>query len=97
MPTYDFTCRIEFGGCGHEFDIFCGMDEISDARPECPECHLEDPVFREWSACQVAPIPKTLGMLADRNASKMSSDEKKFLKEKYKTKKEGPKLEPRRK
>lgn len=91
MPQYQFECRREYDGCGFVFDIFCGMDEISEKTEniECPECHSKTAVFRDWGIGCAPSTFTTLGMLADRQAAKLSKEEKQHLREKHKTKKEG--------
>ena len=97
MPLYPFECLTgqDYLGCGAVFDITCTMSEISTIKPECPKCGQVDSVFRVWHGYDAAPYHETtLGSLADRNAAKLSDDEKLYLKEKYRTKKEVEKLKP---
>jgi hypothetical protein len=79
--VYAFICLKDDRGCGHEFDVVCSMDEISILKPECPECGSFNYTRRNWCNERrfVDAGPKTLGMLADKNASKFSDDYKNDL------------------
>ena len=78
MPTYVFEC----GDCLSQFEISCPMSVISDLRPECPCCGLKENVYRDFSGTIVS-VPKTLGSLAEKNASKMSEDYKNYMTAKH--------------
>lgn len=84
MPTYGFECYEDEDGCGLYFEIECSMDEISNTKPECPECHSIDAVARNFQGDVYVfdSSPKTVGALADRNASKISADEQHEIKTK---------------
>lgn len=77
--TYDFECYPEDGGCGNQFEVKCSMDEIVGLKPKCPVCKSKRGVARNYSGVHVFEGTKTLGSLADKNASKMSSDQKQYL------------------
>lgn len=36
MPTYDYECNPEKGGCGHRFEIMQGIKE--KPKRKCPKC-----------------------------------------------------------
>lgn len=78
MPRYEFECE----GCQSHFEIVCSMNEIEGLKPKCPTCKKNKKVFRDFSGSHVS-VPKTLGSLADKNTSKMSSDQKEYLTNKY--------------
>jgi len=39
MPTYEYVCDTENGGCGHEFEEFQTITE--EALKQCPKCNKE--------------------------------------------------------
>lgn len=36
MPTYEYECSVEDGGCGHKFEVFQNMKD--KPLEECPNC-----------------------------------------------------------
>ena len=79
LPLYSFICDKDNNGCGNTFEVTATMTDAPALYPTCPTCGANQPVRRNYQAEQTTVInatPKTLGMLADRNTSKMSSDEK---------------------
>jgi len=81
MPFYDYLC--EESDCNHAFETQHGF---YDRLTTCPECGKES-LTRPFNV-PVVSTPKTLGSLADRNASKMSSSQKTELARKYQEKKD---------
>jgi predicted nucleic acid-binding Zn ribbon protein len=88
MPIYTFECYEEDGGCGNVFDIKCSMNEIQKQKPICPECNNVKAVSRNF--CDNLYVhdgsPKTVGTLAERNASRMSNDQMQEIKTKNRIK-----------
>lgn len=84
MPTYIFKCYDDEGGCDHTFEITCPMNEIQGLKPICPECQSCESVFRDFSGDVYVfdSAPKTVGTLAERNASRMSNDQMQEIKTK---------------
>lgn len=90
MPIYTFECYTDKNGCGHQFSITCLMSEISDKKPKCPQCNKIDTIARNFAIDNVYvgdEAPKTVGALAERNASRMSEDEMNEIKTKGKIQK----------
>jgi len=88
MPLYDYFCD----DCKHEEEVFQHM--VDDPDTICPECGSDT-----WHRVIGAPMliqvhgsggTTTIGALADKNAARMSDEEKKHLNEKHKTKKKVP-------
>jgi len=55
------------------------MNEVSQLKPTCSSCKKRKPVRRNYVAenCNVVDItPKTVGSMANKNANKLSADEK---------------------
>jgi putative FmdB family regulatory protein len=77
LPIYIFNCE----NCESQFEIKATMDSIVGLKPSCPECRKKN-VYRDYSGTIVS-IPKTLGSLAEKNASKMSEDHKTALTKGY--------------
>lgn len=82
MPEYIFTCS----DCGAEFSEYCSMFEIEALKPACrnADCYSLN-VYRNFKAERKHGNggTKTLGSLADKNTSKMSSDERHHLTEQH--------------
>ena len=86
MPEYTFLCDKDNGGCGHGFSIVVSMTEYKDEQT-CPACKKAKGVRR----CLEADLPTlntsvrkgdhqiTVGELAKRNNTRLSSDEKAHL------------------
>lgn len=83
MPVYQYKCDA----CDHGFEQYQTLKE--DTLRRCPKC-------RKYKLYRVicAPMlvqngePKTLGMLAERNASKMSDEEKRRISKEQETKRD---------
>lgn len=86
---YDFECYENEGGCGTIFEVQCSMNEIIDLWPKCPNCNKKYAVHRNYGG-QVISVPKTLGMLAEKNSRNMSSDQKIALTEQFSNYKNKP-------
>lgn len=82
MPEYIFKCE----DCETEFSEVCSMSEIQTLNVGCPnpDCYSLN-VIRNFKAESKHGFegPKTLGALADKNSSKISKDEKEYLKKKH--------------
>ena len=81
MPIYSFICDDEEGGCGHTFEIGKSMSKIEKYKPKCPKCKCKK-CYQNFGAVSVMEAPKTVGSLADKNTSRMSEDEKRYIYEK---------------
>ena len=80
MPFYEFKCEK----CEHKFELYQQMSSYSV--PEtCPSCTLPGTVIRLYDGCPSFSNgePKTLGALADRNASKFTDEQKAILNAKH--------------
>jgi putative FmdB family regulatory protein len=81
VPEYFYECQ----NCEHSFEIFQHIK--ARRKRKCPECgklkleRLIQRTFGFMGGC------KTVGSLAEKNASKMSDEQKKELLDKQKTKK----------
>lgn len=82
MPVYPYKCE----NCNHEFDEIQRVAE--GPLKKCPICN-KNKLHRVITApiLTITDEPKSLGMLAEKNARRMSDDQKKALAEEYKTKK----------
>lgn len=79
MPTYEFYCDPDEGGCGNVIEIRCSFEEKDNNQPKsCRKCRKRK-ALRELFGNADAFIPKTVGHLIDKNSSKMSEDEKHHL------------------
>jgi len=82
MPIYIFECYQEDAGCGCTFEIQASMNESTNLKPTCPKCRKRRSVSRNYQLQDVLVndgSPKTIGALADRNTSRMSTDQKKRI------------------
>ena len=69
MPFYDYFCENE--DCGHSFETVAWFSTtVSPPGPECGKESLVRPIN-----LPVISAPKTLGSLADKNSSRMSTAE----------------------
>lgn len=83
MPTYVFECD-EDSGCGNVWEIKCSMSELDEKKPKsCPSCKKRKHIIRVYDPNVTVNVDKTLGSLADKNARKMSADEKANLSRKH--------------
>lgn len=93
MPTYEFYCDPDDGGCGNVIEIRCSFDDKDTNQPKsCRKCRKRK-ALREVFGSADAFIPKTVGSLIDKNSGKMSEDEKQHLNKvhnAYKEKGDGP-------
>lgn len=74
MPFYVYICN----NCSFQYEEYLSMEEVRYYSSKCPECRSKR-VRRDFQAEGVGGIdltPKTVGGLADRNADKMSDDQK---------------------
>lgn len=86
MPEYTFECDEERSGCGYIFAKFMSISDYTD-KQTCPICRKRKSVHRRFDVdvqSLNASVIKgddeiTVGQLADRNAKRMSSDEKTHL------------------
>ena len=77
MPTYQFQCDPDDKGCGEVIEVKCSFDDKEQNKPKsCPKCRKRKTIFEVFGTHNPVHIPCTLGMLADKNTSKMSKDEK---------------------
>lgn len=94
MPTYEFYCDPDEGGCGHVIEITCSYSDKDKSRPKsCPKCRKRKALIEIFGGASVF-IPKTLGHSIDKNSAKISEDEKHHLNNKHneykKSDNEGP-------
>jgi putative FmdB family regulatory protein len=79
MPTYEYYCDPEDGGCGNSIEIRCSFEDKESNKPKsCRKCRKRK-ALREVFGSTETFIPKTLGSLMDKNSDKMSADEKHHL------------------
>ena len=87
MPLYTYACKK----CG-SFEVFAQMAD-SDKKVDCPECgkQCDRDLITDALSVFGAGIsgPVTLGHHADKNADRMSDDEKAALYKKHNAYKEG--------
>ena len=86
MPTYVFQCEE----CNHEIEVEQSIKKPVPNRKKCPNCK-KNKLSRILFAPHVYNKPGddsiTLGLLADRNTSRFSDDQKEAIESKYDTKK----------
>jgi len=80
MPTYIFNCTK----CNNSFEEFCYISDLKGLKPQCSKCQSLE-VERDFKSESAGVIEsqKTIGMLADKNTGKMSSDERESLTKKH--------------
>lgn len=79
MPQYKMTCRKNLGGCGHVIEFTCLMSELKEKRPKsCPKCKKRK-TLQSIFFTPSTQFYETLGHTADKNAEKISVDEKHHL------------------
>jgi len=83
MPTYEYKCQ----SCGHELETFQHFND--DPLKTCPNCN-KDELARVISGGLASFVnsPRTLGSLAERNASRMSSELKERMREQQETRRD---------
>jgi len=71
IRTYCFSCDK----CSYEFDLFVDSEQIVGYTTKCPQCKSKD-TYRNYFRENITgkSEPKTLGMLADKNAAKKGID-----------------------
>lgn len=76
MPTYQYLCDSDDGGCGEVTEVNCLMSEIDDKQVKsCPSCAKRKPLRRLFGCAEVH-IQHTLGSFADKHQSHLSEDER---------------------
>ena len=87
MPTYVFKCEE----CDHELEVEQSIKKPTPNKKKCPNCK-KDKLIRLLFAPHVYNKPGddsiTLGLLADRNTERLTSDQKEAIDEKHGRKKE---------
>lgn len=80
MPTYVYECRK----CEHGFEQYQAMSDKPLVK--CPVCKKHE-LFRVIQPLMLGTVssPRTVGALADKNASKMSQEQKDKILEQQKT------------
>jgi len=86
MPIYPFICDEELDGCGHTFDVIASMKESTDLQPKCENCKKKKPVRRDYKSQGAANTPRTIGMLAEANGRKLTTEQQKAIIEKNRNK-----------
>ena len=92
MPTYEFQCDEDRGGCNNVVTIRCSYGEKKQNRPKsCPKCRKRKTIIELFGSPNPI-IPKTLGSIAEKNSDKISADEKAHIHNKNNEyrKKDGP-------
>lgn len=81
MPKYCFSCEE----CDFSYEETMYMCDIDHFVPLCKECGSNN-VYRDYQAENVSVTEgiKTIGSLADKNADKISTDEKENITSKTK-------------
>ena len=93
MPTYEFYCDPEEGGCGNLIQISCPFAEKEEKRPKsCKKCRKRKSLIENFGGDTALLVHSTLGSHIDKQSSKMSEDEKQHLKNRHNEyrKKDGP-------
>lgn len=87
MPEYSYICDEDNGGCGHYFTVFQKLSEYKLLK-RCPSCKkhrlrraYEDDIA--YGSVKKSDGAITIGHLADRNSSRMSSSQKAELHAKH--------------
>ena len=87
MPTYVFKCEE----CDHQLEVEQSIKKPTPNKKKCPNCK-KDKLIRLLFAPHVYNKPGddsiTLGLLADRNTERLTSDQKEAIDEKHGRKKE---------
>ena len=87
MPEYSYTCDTEDGGCGHYFTVVQKLSKYKVLK-KCPECKkhrlrraYEDDIV--YGSVKKSDGAITIGHLAERNTSRMSSGQREELHTKH--------------
>ena len=87
MPTYVFKCEE----CDHQLEVEQSIKKPTPNKKKCPNCK-KDKLIRLLFAPHVYNKPSddniSLGLLSDRNADRLSDEQKKSIDEKNGVKKE---------
>jgi len=87
MPIYVFKCEE----CDHQLEVEQSIKKPTPNRKKCPECgknKLERLLFAPHVYNKPGDDNITLGLLADRNTERLTSDQKEAIDEKHGRKKE---------
>lgn len=80
MPTYQFYCDSDIGGCNNKFEVTMMMSELDDFKPVCTECTRHEFMrLQLYTPYVYDSSPRTVGTLSERNTRKMSRDEKNHI------------------
>lgn len=88
MPTYTFLCER----CDVDFEVYMTLSSYNPSQ-NCPTCNKSDKTCRNYQSDNVSGnvSNRTVGIVADKNTSKMSEDEKEHLWRKHNAYRLGPK------
>ena len=87
MPEYSYCCDPQQGGCGYTFSVVQSFSQYKVLK-RCPKCKKHK-LIRDYSEDNVTGSVKgsggarTIGQLAEKNSSRMSSDQKEVLNKKH--------------
>ena len=87
MPTYVFECQE----CEYELEVEQSIKKPTPTRKKCPKCgknELERVLFAPHVYNKPGDDSITLGLLSDRNADRLSEDQKRVIDEKNGVKRE---------
>ena len=84
MPVYSFLCDKEEDGCNKRFQKTLSFTEYDEKvihnRVTCPNCKKRKPVIVELNTpLHVGVSGRTVGVIAERNDTRISKDEKHHL------------------
>ena len=83
MPTYQYLCDQDDGGCNHVIEVTCSMSDRQAIQPKsCPKCRKRKSI-RQVFCLAGCNINTTFGSHIDKQSDKMSEDEKHHLHEKH--------------
>lgn len=90
MPTYEFYCDPDDGGCGNVIEINCLFSKKEKLKPKsCKKCRKRKALRELFGTENAIHMPKTLGSLADKRSTQISEDEKQAKTKKFNEYKEG--------
>lgn len=87
MPEYSYCCDPQQGGCGYTFSVVQSFSQYKVLK-RCPKCKKHK-LIRDYSEDNVTGSVKgsggarTIGQLAEKNSSRMSSDQRQMLNKKH--------------